>query len=104
MLSYAVNQRMREFAVRVALGANRTNILRLVLRDGLVMALGGTAIGGLIGLKAGFSVYEWLWGVYPVDAIALITAESVLLVVTALAMVLPPFVVESEPVDVMRAI
>jgi hypothetical protein len=104
VLSYAVGQRMREFAVRVALGANRPNIVRLVLRDGLVLALGGTAIGGLAALVAGFAVYQWLWGVYPVDAPSLLIAEAVLMSVTMAAAALPATrAARANPVDVLRA-
>jgi ABC-type lipoprotein release transport system permease subunit len=104
VLSYSVSQRMREFAVRVALGARRPHVIRLVLRDGLVMALGGTAVGAAIGMWAAFAVWEWLWGVYPVDAAALVVAEVVLLCVTMAASALPALrATRANPVDVMRA-
>ena len=104
VLSYSVSQRMREFAVRVALGAQRKHVMRLVLRDGLVMALGGTGIGAGIGMYAAFVVYEWLWGVYPVDATALVVAEAVLLAVTMAAAALPALrATRANPVEVMRA-
>jgi predicted permease len=105
VLSYAVNQRMREFALRVALGAQRAHVLRLVFRDSFVMALGGTAIGAFAGLYAGFELWDWLWGVYPVDATALIIAELVLLAVTAAAAALPALrAARANPAEVMRAI
>lgn len=105
VLSYAVNQRMREFSLRVALGAQRSNILGLVARDGLEMVLGGTAIGAFVGMYAAFSVYYWLWGVYPVDAAALVIAELVLLAVTAAASAIPALrAARANPSDVMRAI
>lgn len=104
VLSYAVNQRMREFAVRVALGAQRAHVVSLVLRDGAVMVLGGTAIGGAVAMYAAFTLWEWLWGVYPVDAIALIITEGVLLGVTLIGSVLPAMrATRANPVDVMRA-
>jgi predicted permease len=105
VLSYAVNQRMREFSLRVALGAQRNNILGLVAHDGLVMVLGGTAIGAFVGMYAAFSVYYWLWGVYPVDAVSLVIAELVLLAVTAVASAIPALrAVRANPAEVMRAI
>lgn len=104
VLSYSVYQRMREFSVRVALGAQRRDLLRLVFRDGLVMALGGTAIGAFAGMWGGFVVYEWLWGVYPVDPTALIAAEVVLIAITMLASAVPASAAaRANPVDVMRA-
>jgi hypothetical protein len=105
VLSYAVNQRMREFALRVALGAQRIHVLRLVFRDSLVMALGGTAIGAFVGLYVGFEVWDWLWGVYPVDAAALVIAEGLLLAVTIGASMLPALrASRADPAEVMRSI
>jgi ABC-type antimicrobial peptide transport system permease subunit len=106
VLAYVVNQRMREFAVRVALGASRRNVVRLVLHDSLVMALGGTAAGAFAafffgGLFAG----RWLWGMPSIDAIALVTAEAILLIVTFTASLLPALrAARANPVDVLRAI
>ena len=106
VLAYVVNQRMREFAVRVALGATKPNVVRLVLRDSLVMALGGTAVGGLVALVGG-GVFAgpWMWGMPSVDVIALVAAEVVLLGVTFAASLLPALrAARANPVDVMRAI
>ena len=105
VLSYAVGQRMREFSLRVALGAQKANLLRLVFRDSFVMALGGTAIGAFVGLYLGFEVWDWLWGVYPVDASALVIAEIVLLAVTFGASTIPALrATRANPADVMRSI
>jgi predicted permease len=105
VLLYAVNERMREFSLRVALGAQRRDVLRLVLRDGFVMALGGTAIGAFVGMYAGFVVYDSLWGVYPVDAPALVVAELILLAVTAAASAIPALrATRANPSDVLRSI
>jgi predicted permease len=104
VVSYLASQRMREFAVRIALGATRENVARLVLREALVMALGGTAIGAALGMKAGFLIWDKMYGVYPVDATALIAAEATLLVVTMLACFVPAVrAMRANPVDVMRA-
>jgi putative ABC transport system permease protein len=104
VLAYASRQRMREFGLRIALGAQRVHIARLVLRDGLVMALGGTALGAGIGMWAAFVVYMMLWGVYPVDVGALLTAEAILLTVTLAAATVPAIQsTRANPVDVMRA-
>jgi putative ABC transport system permease protein len=105
VISYVTGQRMREFAVRIALGATGENVLRLVMREGLVMALGGTAIGAGLGMWAGFLLWDKMWGVYPVDVGALIAAEATLLLVTMLACLVPARrATRSNPVDVLRAI
>jgi predicted permease len=104
VVSYLASQRMREFAVRVALGATRENLARLVLREALLMALGGTAIGAGFGMWAGFMIWDKMYGVYPVDATALIAAEVTLLVVTMLACLVPALrAMRADPVSVMRA-
>ncbi|MFI5233815.1 MAG: ABC transporter permease [Gemmatimonadales bacterium] len=104
VLSYSVGQRMREFAVRVALGADRNNVMRLVLSDGLVMALGGTAIGAILGTWAGFLLQSFLWGMYPADAGALVTAEAVLLAVTMASCIAPAVrATRADPLEILRA-
>jgi predicted permease len=104
VISYVVGQRNREFAVRIALGATKSNVLNLVMKEALIMALGGTAVGAGLGMWAGFLLWNKMWGVYPVDAQALILGETTLLLVTMLACLLPALrATTANPVDVLRA-
>jgi predicted permease len=104
VLSYTVGQRMREFAVRVALGADRREVMKLVMRDGVVMALGGTAIGALFGMWAGFLLNSFLWGVYPADVQALVVAEAILFAVTMASCVAPALrATRADPLEILRA-
>jgi putative ABC transport system permease protein len=104
VISYIAGQRNREFAVRIALGATKSNVLNLVMKEALVMALGGTAVGAGLGMWAGFLLWNKMWGVYPVDAQALIAGETTLLLVTMLACLLPALrATKANPVDVLRA-
>ena len=104
VISYVAGQRMREFAVRLALGATRDNVLRLVLREGLVMALGGTAVGAGLGMWAGFLLWDKMWGVYPVDAGALVAGEVTLLLVTMAACLAPALrATRADPVEILRS-
>ncbi len=104
VVSYLASQRMREFAVRVALGASRENVAKLVMGDALLMALGGTAIGAGLGMWAGFMIWDKMYGVYPVDATALVAAEVTLLTVTMVACLVPALrATRADPVEVMRA-
>ena len=104
VISYIAGQRMREFAVRLALGATRENVLRLVMREALVMALGGTAIGAGLGMWAGFLIWDMMWGVYPVDAGALVMGEGTLLIVTMLACLVPALrATRANPVEILRS-
>lgn len=104
VISYVVGQRMREFAVRFALGASRDNVIKLVLRDGFLMAIGGTGIGAGFGMWAAFLLWDRMWGVYPVDVEALVIAEATLIVVTMLACLLPALrASKSDPLEIIRA-
>jgi hypothetical protein len=104
VLAFAVGQRMREFAVRIALGAQSADVLRLVLRDGIELALGGTAIGAIGGMWAGSLLTKVLYNVNPTDVTALVTAEVILLLVTLLASAVPALrAMKADPVVVLRA-
>ena len=69
-MSYMVNQRMREFAVRVAIGARSQHLWRLVLRDAAQMALAGTALGAFGGFFAGSFFGGALYGVGSTDVVS----------------------------------
>ena len=104
VISYIANQRNREFAVRVALGAPTASVIRLVMRDALTMSLGGTAIGAGAGMWAGFMLWDKMWGVYPVDVGALLGAEVALLAVTMLACLAPAVrASRADPLEIIRA-
>ncbi len=104
VLAFAVGQRMREFAVRIALGAQSADVLRLVLRDGIELALGGTAFGAIGGMWAGTLLTKVLYDVNPTDVTAIVTAEAILLIVTMLASAVPALrAMRADPVVVLRA-
>ncbi len=104
VLSYAVSQRMREFAVRSALGAQRRDILMVVLKYALEMSLAGTAIGALLSFWASSGVSSFLFGVKNTDPVSLIVAELTLLAITMGAAVIPAIrATRADPVDVLRA-
>jgi putative ABC transport system permease protein len=104
VMSYAVGQRLREFAVRQALGATPRDVLRLVLRGAFELALGGTAIGALISFWASAGVSAALFGVKNTDPVSLVVAEATLLLVTMLASLVPALrAMRADPVEVLRA-
>lgn len=104
VLAFAVGQRMREFAVRIALGAQSGDVLRLVLRDAFELALGGTAIGAIGGMWAGTLLTKVLYNVNPTDVVAIVSAEVILLTVTMLASTVPALrAMRADPVVVLRA-
>jgi putative ABC transport system permease protein len=104
VLSYGVGQRMREFAVRQALGATPLNIVRVVLKGAFEMALGGTAVGALLSFWASAGLSSVLFGVKNTDPVSLVIAEATLMAV-ALAAALVPAVraMRSNPVDILRS-
>jgi putative ABC transport system permease protein len=89
VMAFSVSQRTREIGIRVALGASRANILRWVMRQGLVLI----AIGVATGLIASFALTRLLrnllFGVAPTDAITYGALAVVLVVVALLACYIP---------------
>jgi predicted permease len=85
VVAYDVRQRRREFAIRTALGATKSDLVRIVLRHGLVPVLGGAAAGAFLGMGAAYLLYWNLFGVYPADAPSLLIAETLLVTVGLVA-------------------
>jgi putative ABC transport system permease protein len=105
VVSYGVTQRMREFAVRLAVGAPPSDVVKLVTHDAAVMVLAGTGIGAFAAMWASSLLGDWLWTVYHTDAVALVIAEAVLLL-AGLAAALQPALraLRASPVEILRAI
>jgi predicted permease len=89
VVAFAVTQRTREIGVRVALGASRSSIRRLVLRGGLKLVLPGIALGLLAAVGTGYVLRFLLLGVSPVDPLALGSMGVIVLAVVVLACLLP---------------
>ena len=104
MLAYAGAQRTREFAMRMALGAQARDVIRLVLRDALVLVLGGTAVGGFVAMLSTPIIKRLLYSVDPMDAVALVSAEAILIGVSLLAAMGPALrATRADPVELLRA-
>ncbi|HEY6289960.1 MAG TPA: ABC transporter permease [Terriglobia bacterium] len=88
-LSYLVNRRQTEFGVRMALGAQRGSILRLVMRDVMAVLAGGAVVGVGISLAATRLLQQMLFGLGPRDVVTMIAAVALLSVVALLAGYLP---------------
>ena len=89
VLAFSVNQRTQEIGIRMALGASRGSVLKMVLRQGLTLVLLGLA-GGTIG--ALFLVHlmkEVLYGVSPTDPLTFVAVAIVLLSVAVVACIMP---------------
>ncbi len=104
VLAYAVTRRMREFAVRVALGAQPDGLRRMVLRDGFVMILGGIGVGAFGALAASRYLDAVLIAILPSDVVSLVISEAILFSV-GLAAALQPArkASRANPMDILRA-
>ena len=89
LMSYAVVRRMREIGIRVALGAKRENILWMVLRETLALALLGLALGVPCALAGSQLIAGMLFGVSPNDLPTMAAVSLLLLVVALVAGYLP---------------
>jgi predicted permease len=89
VLSYAVARRTNEIGIRMALGAQRRDVVWLVLREALALVVAGVAVGLLASLAATRTASTLLFGLNPNDPTTIAAATLLLLVVAALAGYLP---------------
>ena len=89
LLVYMVGQRSREIGIRVALGAQRSDILTLILGKGLLLVGVGIAIGLVLASAAAPMIATLLYGVHPFDVPVFATLPLVLMFVAFLATYIP---------------
>jgi predicted permease len=102
VMSYTVSRRTQELAIRMALGADRSTLLQLVLREGLRMTLTGVAIGLAAALALSRVMAGYVYGIKSTDPLTFATA-ALLLVLAALAACYIP-ARRAMHVDPMRAL
>jgi predicted permease len=103
VISYSVSRRSREFGIRMAIGADRHQVAGMVLRQGLVLGIGGIAVGLVAGIFVSKAVTSSLLFSFGRIGIAPFAAVSVLLLVTtALGAYLPAR--RASRIDPMRAL
>ncbi|MPZ19382.1 MAG: FtsX-like permease family protein [Luteitalea sp.] len=78
VLSYSVRQRRRELGVRMALGARRVDVRRLVLRDGAALTVSGIVIGLVVSVALTWLLASLLFEVSPLDPVAFAAAALIL--------------------------
>jgi len=102
LLSFSVSQRTAEIGVRIALGAQRGNILAMVLRQGAWLAAAGVVPGVVLAYAAGRMMESLLAGVQPGDAATYLAAAGLCLVMTIGGSLVPT--VRALRIDPVRAI
>jgi ABC-type antimicrobial peptide transport system permease subunit len=89
LMSYTVTRRTPEIGIRMALGAEQRTVLRMVLRESLVLVAIGVVIGVAAAAGAGRLLSSLLFGIEPHDAFSSVAAVVVMVAVAALAGYLP---------------
>ena len=102
VMAYSVSQRTREIGIRMALGADPGGVLRVVMREGLLLALLGIAAGLAIALAATPRIAPLLYQVSPADPVSIAGAALFLVVVAVLASLIPAL--RATRVDPIRAL
>ena len=104
LLAFTVSQRRQEIGVRLALGAEPRGIARLVLREGLLLAVLGIVPGVIAAYLAARGMSALLFGVKPADPATMLTAVGLCLLMTLAGSLLPALrAVRVSPMSVMRA-
>jgi ABC-type antimicrobial peptide transport system permease subunit len=89
LLSYEVTRRTREIGIRMALGAQRNDVVRMVIRQGVVLACVGIALGVAAALGVTRHLNSMLYGVHADDPVTMIAVAALLAAVAAGACYLP---------------
>jgi len=103
VLSYAVRRRVREIGIRMALGASHSDVLKMVVVDGIKPILLGVGLGLAIALGLGRVVSSLIFGVRPTDPLTFAAVASLLVAVGILATIVPAYrATRVEPVRTLR--
>ncbi|HSJ16004.1 MAG TPA: ABC transporter permease [Longimicrobiales bacterium] len=89
VMAYSVAQRTREVGIRMAIGADTPSIVRLMLRQGLLLGLTGTLLGVALALAVSRFLAAFLYGVSPFDPLTFIAFSTILLGAALLAAAIP---------------
>ena len=103
VLAFSVSQRTNELGIRLALGAERSTILRMILGEGAAMALVGLVVGGLAAIPLSRLLSGLLFGVEPVDPLTIGVAAVLLVTVALIAAWIPARTATSvDPITALR--
>ncbi len=104
VLGYAVQQRSREFGLRIALGATGGNVVRLVLGSASRLVLTGMVLGLVLAIVSARTISTFLFGVPPLDPLTFGAVAVVLAVTASIAVAVPALrALRVDPVEAFRA-
>jgi ABC-type antimicrobial peptide transport system permease subunit len=89
VVSFVVGRRTQEIGIRMALGAQRSNVLRMILANGISLATVGVVIGMVVALAAAPLMRSLLNGVSPRDPLTFVAIALILLTATFVASWIP---------------
>jgi len=102
VMAYSVAQRTRELGIRLAVGADRSAVIRMVLGEGLRLAAVGTGVGLLAAAGASQLIKSMLYNTSALDPVAFVSVPLILIAVAAMAVYLPAR--RAASVDPMKAL
>jgi putative ABC transport system permease protein len=103
VMAYSVSQRTREIGIRMALGAGHSSVLKLVVRQGMTMVLGGLLVGIAGAAVMAKALASFLYGVKPTDPATFVGSFVVLSAVALLACSIPAIrAARVDPVVALR--
>lgn len=103
LLAYWVGQRTREIGVRAALGANRGQLMGLVVGQGLMLAMIGVVTGGVAAAALGRFVETQLYSVQPLDIVSFAATAGVMIATAFIASVVPALrTLRIDPINALR--
>lgn len=102
VIAYSVSRRTREVGIRMALGAERGQVLRMVLGQGVRLAAAGVGLGVLASAGVGRLLESLLYGVSSFDPIAYAAAAAILILIAGAANLIPA--ISASRIDPVRAL
>jgi ABC-type antimicrobial peptide transport system permease subunit len=101
--SYAFNQRRKEIGIRLSLGAQRVDILKLIMKEGVSLAVMGIIIGVLLAVLATYVISSFVFGIAPVNPLVIVLVSGMLALVAVGSSLAPAFLAaNSDPVEALR--